>query len=331
MLVSRGAAGAMGRGQENFSKTFYRNALITRTAPLLLGIGMNKQATALFIALIFLCSESLPIVFSQTSSRALISAPAIALQKGYGHSGAYDDTNVESASNLIQTSDGGYIFMDLGWRYQGIFSPSIVYKVDSAGSSQWNKTIDSLVASTIIQTNDERYEIAGQWYSTTNEYTPTLIKMDSQGNIQWVANYSSVPDLGIASTRIQTSDGGFAYWTDGSITKTCSDNSTEWVKTFNYTGADGTAPLELSSVIETSDGALAALGVGYSLLDNPRTGKIYLIKTEAFLPLPSQTPLPTPVATPIPASAVEVTIAILVPIIVVAVVGLLFFLRKRKR
>jgi hypothetical protein len=82
-------------------------------------------------------------------------------------------------------------------------------------------------------------------------------------------------------------------------------------------------------VIETSDGALAALGVGYSLFDNPRTGRIYLIKTEAFLPLPSQTPLPTPIAIPSQAPTVEVIIVISV-IVVVVVAGLLLFLRKRK-
>jgi hypothetical protein len=241
---------------------------------------MNKQATVLLIVAILLCSEPLPIGLSQTSSSAPVSVPAIEWQKDYGHSGPYDNTNVESASNVIQTSDSGYLFMDLGWRYQGTFMPSTVYKVDSLGNLQWTKLVECLVASTIIQTNDEGYEIAGQWYSTTYEYTPTLIKMDSNGNIQWVANYSSVPDLGISSTRIQTSDGGFAYWTDGSITKTDSNNDTQWVKNLNYTGADGTAPLKLSSVIETSDGALAALGVGYSLFDNSRTGRSYLIKTE---------------------------------------------------
>jgi hypothetical protein len=219
--------------------------------------------------------------------------------------------------------------MDLGWRYQGTFMPSTVFKVDSSGDMQWNKTIDNLSASTIIQTNDEGYEIAGQWYSITHGYTPPLVKTDSNGNIQWVANYSSVPDLGVASTRIQTSDGGFAYWRDGSITKTDSNNDTQWVENLNYTGADGTASLKLSSVIETSDGALAALGVGYSLFDNPRTGRIYLIKTEAFLPLPSQTPLPTPIATPSQAPTVEVIIVISV-IVVVVVAGLLLFLRKRK-
>jgi hypothetical protein len=125
--------------------------------------------------------------------------------------------------------------------------------------------------------------------------------------VQWIANYSSVPDLGVASTRsIQTSDGGFAYWTDGSvysgdgnITKTDSNNSTQWVKTLYYKGVEGianqTAPLKLYSVIETSDGALAALGVGLFRLDNIRTGSIYLTKTEAFLPLPSQTQSPTPI------------------------------------
>ena len=284
----------------------------------------------MLIAAILLCSESLPIVFSQASSSAPVSAPFIASQKDYRHSSPYDDTNVESASNLIQTSDVGYIFMDLGWRYQGSFMPSTVYKIDSSGNMQWSKTIDFLLASTIIQTNDEGYEIAGQWYSITHNI-PTLIKMDSIGNIQWVANYSSVPDLGVASTEIQTSDGGFVYWIDGSITKTDSNNSTLWVKNLNYTGADGTAPLRLSSVIESSDGALSALGVGCSLFDNLRTGKIYLIKTEAFLPLPSQTPLPTPIATPIPTPEAEVTTGILVIIAVVALVSLLFFLRKRKR
>ena len=80
-------------------------------------------------------------------------------------------------------------------------------------------------------------------------------------------------------------------------------------------------------MIETSDGALAALGVGYSLFDNPRTGRIYLIKTEPFLPLPSQSPLPTP----FPAQTVEVTIVILVIIVVAVVVGvglLVYFKRK---
>ncbi len=297
---------------------------------------MNKKLLSIMLLII------LTGVSSQTSSNASISAPAIEWQQNYGHAGILEDTGIQSASNLIQTSDGGYIFMDRGWAYQFTFVPSTIYKVNSSGSIQWKKTIDFLTASTIIQTNDEGYEISGQWstYGTTYELTPTLVKTDSQGNIQWVANYSSVPDLGVASTSIQTSDGGFAYWTDGTITKTDSENDTQWIKNLTYPTIDAyptyTHPLALSSLIETSDGALAALGVGYNLLDNPRSGKIYLIKTEAFLPLPLQTPLPTPLPTP---SATPTSTPYQIPIIGAAFValafavgiGLLVYFKKRKR
>ena len=303
---------------------------------------MSKKVTLVLTASILLCVELLPIVFSQTSINAPVSAPSIEWQKEYAMKGYIGIA--QSASNLIQTSDGGYIFMDLGWTHSIGFHPSTVYKVGSSGNMQWNKTIDSgsqfggqvreyLLASTIIQTNDEGYEIAGRWtVGVTYQYTPTLIKMDSQGNIQWVANFSSVPDLGISSARIRTSDGGFVYWRGGDIYKTDSNNNTQWVKNLNYTGLDGTRSLGLYSVIETSDGALAALGVGHDYFDNPRTGKIYLIKTEAFLPLPSQAPLPTPIPTPTSLSASTIEAAVIVSLIIAVVVGagLLFYFKKRK-
>jgi hypothetical protein len=287
---------------------------------------VNKQAITLLIAAILLCSESLPIVLSQTMSDAFVSAPSIEWQKSYGG-------NSESVSNLIQTSDGGYVFMDLAWAYSMTFKPSTVYKVDSAGNMQWNKTINNLAASTIIQTNDGGYEIAGSWtIGVTYQYTPTLIKMDSQGNIQWVANYSSALNLGTTSTRIRTSDGGVAYRTDGSIIKTDSHNNTQWVETFNFTDSSRLNPLPLFSVIETSDGALAALGVGTYFSGNPRTGIIYLIKTEAFLPQPPQTPLPKPMPTEFPEPTVGSTVAVVIFMIVfmLTAIGLLVFLKKRK-
>jgi len=299
---------------------------------------MRKSMGVLFIlafavSLLF-STELVTNVSSQASGSESVSVPAIAWQKDYGYNGVDDEIGVESASNLIQTSDGGYVFMDLGWFHQTNFVPSTIYKVNSSGGIEWKKTIKFLNASTIIQTNDEGYEISGRWSTYGTTYTPTIIKTDSQGTIQWVANYSSVPDLGVSSTMIQTSDGGFAYWTDGSVTKTDSKNNTEWIKILTYPTLDAYPtyiyPLKLSSLIETSDGALAALGVGYRLLNNPLTGKIYLIKTESFLPLPSQAPLPTPLPTPSPTLTVEVKIAILVIVVAIVVACLLFFLRKRK-
>jgi hypothetical protein len=297
---------------------------------------------ALVLVVLFL----IPIVTLQQTtiaqpSNITISAPATEWQKDYGQADLNRGMGIESASNLIQTNDGGYAFLDLGWGYQTHFKPSTLYKVDSSGNVQWNKTIEVFSASTIIQTSDRGYEISGGWntYGTTYEFTPTLIKTDSQGNIQWVQNYTSVPDLGIASSRIQTSDGGFAYWKGGIITKTDSNNNKQWIKNVTYPIDEPilTYPLALSSLIETSDGALAGLGVGDYILSNSRTGKIYLVKTEAFLPLPSPTQLPTPILTPIPTPTPTIamqtnsnTIFIALVLIIAVIVGLLLYRRHRK-
>lgn len=283
----------------------------------------NKLCFILLIALFLM-----PLVtFQQTSVQAqpnnkVVSAPAISWQQEYGIN------SVESVSNLIQTSDGGYAFVDLGWSYQFTFRPSTVYKVDSLGNMQWKKTINFLEAAAIIQTSDKGYEISGRWstYGTTYQYTPTIVKTDSKGNIQWVENYSIIPNLGFISANIQTSDGGFAYEQSGSIIKTDSNNKTQWEKDLTFQGGGPPLPLILSSLIETSDGALAGLGVG-NMGSNQRSGTIYLIKTEAFLPLPSPTQLPIPIPTPItrvskPVSTPEIiaissTLAIAVVIIIV--------------
>ena len=305
---------------------------------------MSKKAflCALLIALMVL--GGLPL------ASAPVSAPAIEWQREYEEIG---NNGVESVCNLIQTSDGGYAFLSRAWGYQFTFKPSTFFKVDSSGDMQWNKTIRFLSALTLIQTKDEGYEIAGQWstYGTTYEHTPTLIKTDSQGNIQWVQNYSSVPDLGINATFIQTSDGGFAYlqfwdisipWAtgvpSGGIAKTDSNYNTQWVKNLTYTSYEGTFPLVLGSLIETSDGALAGVGVGRTTMDNVYSGHIYLIKTEPFLPLPQQTPLPTPVLTPItpptptltPSPNVEAIAITSLFIGMVAGAGLTLLLKRRK-
>ena len=312
-------------------------------------MGSKSRTLALLCAIVCLTSYlSYGSVEAQSASN---SAPAIAWQKNYFHEGYYDNTGIESASNIIQTNDGGYAFMDLGWSYQFSFVPSTVFKVDSLGTIEWKKTIGIFEGSAINQTNDNGYEISGRWdtYGSSYEYTPTLIKTDSQGNIQWVQNYTSEPNLGVNSSRIdssgagwgkqgstKTSDNGFVYWSTGITVKTDSSNNTQWIKNVTYPTLDAyptySHPLSLFSVIETSDGALAILGVGYNLLDNPRTGKIYLLKTEPFLPIPSPTQLPTPIPTPIMTVSKQIltSVIIIFAITIAIVVSFLFYGRHRK-
>ncbi len=185
-------------------------------------MGYLGKSFALLLVAVFMLSLIIlqsSLVSAQTSSSTL--PPATQWQKLYG------SKVTQGVSNLIQTSDGGYAFLDSGGSYQLSLLSATLYKVDSSGNEQWNKTINQFSGANLIQTNDGGYEISGHWstYGTTYQYTPTLIKTDSQGNIQWCENMSNalnsaqwfetagtVPILANTSVTIQTSDGGFAYF-----------------------------------------------------------------------------------------------------------------------
>jgi hypothetical protein len=224
---------------------------------------------------------------------------------------------------------------------------------------QWNKTINLFAAWSLIQTSDGGYEISGRWstYGTTYVYTPTVIKTDSNGNIQWYENTSTILSLAIASSTIQTSDGGFAYFVPANVTfypstasvptlvKTDSNNNTQWTENFPYSGpynySNGTIffPFKIFSLIETSDGALAGLGFADPALSPQGWGYIYLIKTAPFLPLPSQstlpTPLPSPTPTPTPTPTMitvneQILIIALIAVVVALSIVMLIYRRHRK-
>lgn len=312
------------------------------------------KSFASFLVVVFIMSFTVlqpPSVSAQTSSSA--SPPATQWQKVYGGINA----RVSKVSNLIQTSDGGYAFLDCGKTYQqNLLIPSTLYKLDSSGNMQWNNTIKFFTASTLIQTSDGGYEIAGYWntFGTTYQYTPTVIKLSSKGDMQWYENTSTVLNLAIASSNIQTSDGGYAYFEPAKATvfptfasvptlvKTDSNNNTQWIENLTYSGPlnyyNGTIPFpfKIFSIIETSDGALSTLGIADPALSPQGLwGYIYLIKTAPFLPLPSQSRLPTPLPSPTPAPTIitvneQILIIALVAIAVALSIVLLIYRRNRK-
>ena len=278
-------------------------------------MGTKSKSFALLIVILFLI---LLLNFQQTAiAQPSNQAPKIEFQKEYG------DNQSMGVSNIFQTIDGGYIFVDWGRSHYADVSSAICYKIDSSGNMQWNKTLPKFIASYIIQTSDEGYELSGEFPST-----PSIIKMDSQGNIQWIANYSSLQSFSIQGSStdgsIKTSDGGYAKWTLGRIIKTDSNNNNQWIENFtnpsdNY---NGISPLSLFSLIETSDGSIAALGVGYY---RAYKGPIFLIKTEPFLPAPSPSKLQTPLPAPY---SLEMTVLV-VSILIIIAISLLLFRRYR--
>ena len=180
----------------------------------------------------------------------------------------YGDRDIESVSNVVQTSDGGFAFLDLGWGH-GLnrLVPSTLYKVNASGDVQWKKTIEWFAAETLVQTNDSGYTLFGQWstYGTTYQHTPTVIKTDSEGNIRHIQNFSSYTGLGF----VPTSDGGFTTLdrrggnlqydpgtSSTSIIKTNSVGVMQWNKTFNGFGNFSF----VNSMIQTRNGGYALVG-----------------------------------------------------------------------
>ena len=312
-------------------------------------LGKNFASFLVVISIVSLIILQPTLVSAQTSSST--SPPATQWQKLYGSG------NTQLVSNLIQTSDGGYVFLDCAKSYQSFFTPAILYKLDSLGNMQWNKTINHFVGFSLIQTSDGGYEIAGQWstYGTTYVNTPAVIKTDSKGNTQWYENTSTVLNLAIGSSNIQTSDGGFVYFEAGNgvlnpanatvsptLVKTDSNNKTQWIGNLPYSGPsnyeNGTIwfPFQIFSIIETTDGGLASLGIADPYLQPQGLwGPIYLMKTAPFLPLPSQSPLPTPLPSPTPSPTMitvneQIIIIALIAVVVALSIVLLIYRRHRK-
>jgi hypothetical protein len=245
-------------------------------------MGTKSKSFALVLVALFLTSlVTLEPVTVKAQSTTMTSAPSIEWQKGYGN---YD---TEFVSNLIQTSDGGYAFLDLGWSHGFTLVPSTLYKTDSLGNIQLQKHFDYFTAINIIQTSDKGLEISGNWntYGTTYQTVPTLIKTDSAGNIQWTQNYTSDPtNLNTPFSEISTDDGGvISLQSSGSIIKINSNGTTQWRLNGTFTYDNFKTPIiQLSSLIETSDGSIAALGVGTPYSHTAYEGNLFLVRQNHF-------------------------------------------------
>ena len=124
--------------------------------------------------------------------------------------------------------------------------------------------------------------------------------------------------------------------------KTDSNNNTQWIENLPYSGPsnyeNGTIwfPFKIFSIIETSDGALASLGIADPYLQPQGLwGPIYLMKTAAFLPLPSKSPIPTPLPSPTPTPTMitvneQILIIALIAVVIALSIVLLIYRRHRK-
>ncbi|HLN88477.1 MAG TPA: hypothetical protein VK253_00260 [Candidatus Binatia bacterium] len=235
------------------------------------------QTIAAIAILVLLCSLSYEDISIQPA-KAAAAAPDTQWRQQLGN------RDTELISNIIQTSDGGYAFIDLGWSHGYTLTPSTIYKVNSSGNLTWQNTIKSFIASSFIQTNDEGFELWGKWdtYGTTYQNTPALIKIDSAGNIQWTQNITVVnPDSREIIHKLMLADGTsvLQYQTSGveqgqrinlvSLTKMNSSGKVDWNQTYTFNGNR----TYVHSLMQTSDGGYALLGATSfdGIKDTPNT------------------------------------------------------------
>lgn len=187
-------------------------------------------------------------VLPSTSTSTPSVPPAVEWQKTFPNAG-------DTANCIIQTGDDGYAVVGEGNSKSG--NPTgFLFKLDSSGNMQWNKSYATGNLLAVVQTRDGGYTLDG---------VSVLIKTDSKGNAQWNKTYS---DEYVASI-VQTSDGGYAlagyattaqvqngrYESDFWLAKVNSTGTQLWTKTFGRTG-----DTEAYSVIQTSDGGYALVG-----------------------------------------------------------------------
>jgi hypothetical protein len=212
--------------------------------------------------------------------------------------GETDYKSWESASAVVETSDGGYAIAGstgvlpddlraLGWK------DFWLVKTDAFGNMEWNRAYTyweygDEVARSLVATSDGGYAIAG--YQDTSWPNFLLIKTDEVGNMEWKQTYGG-GYIDMASAVVETSDGGYAlagttksfgagnadFW----LVKTDATGNMQWNQTYGGAGDDGA-----TSLVATSDGGYALAGLTYSFGDSNGYSDVWLVKTDEFGNIP---------------------------------------------
>jgi len=172
------------------------------------------------------------------------------------------------AFSVIPTSDGGYaVAGSTPNSVFGDFDP-IAIKFTSSWGLSWAEIFAGMrwdVASSIIQTSDGGYAVAGWTESFGAGSSDFLVlKLTSSGALSWAETFGGGTN-DEAYSIIQTSDGGYAVagWTgsfgsgfwDFLVLKLTSSGGLSWAETFGGPSWD-----EAYSIVQTSDGGYAVAG-----------------------------------------------------------------------
>ena len=178
---------------------------------------MKSISQSTFILHALICAGGILLVFASLCNAQ--QAPAIQWELSLG------GTDIDDATSIAITRDSGLIVSGFTQSDNGIFFSQnhgdddyYIVKLDKSGNVQWQRLYggsDEDIPSTIQQTRDGGYFIAGYSYSNDGDVTGNhggvdywVVKIDSSGNIQWEHCYGG-SDGDVANSAAQTKDGGY--------------------------------------------------------------------------------------------------------------------------
>ena len=175
-----------------------------------------------------------------------------------------------TATEVLQTIDGGYI--TIGWGHSDFTNGhqnSFLIKTNPQGDVLWTKSIslsDTIGTSVsfhggLTQANDGGYVISGKFSGVG-----FLMKLDDDGNQQWLQTYDEIVDM-----HLNASDGGYVILTSYGTMKTDSYGNKLWHNAFE------TPYFEKYAFAHTTDGGVVVVGRTSSWPALP-----ILIKTDVF-------------------------------------------------
>lgn len=213
------------------------------------------------------CASSTVLRINAASSATSV-PPVAEWEKFYGEG--------EGVFQVIQTSDDGFAFIGTG-------RPHMLFKVDSSGNMQWNKTINLFHPAGLVQTTDGEYAIAGVAGAGV-----ALIKTDCEGNLKWNQTYYTQSESNEVASMVKTNDGGFAIscntYTYGRVSvatliKTDTSGKLQWQKTYGEPGNINS----VDHVVQTSDGGYALAGsTSFNGKTNSPNLYFWLVKTDSY-------------------------------------------------
>jgi len=129
---------------------------------------------------------------------------------------AYGGTGYDEAFSVIQTNDGGFVFVGTISSFGAGGEDIYFVRTDTKGEVMWSRTYGGDVwdrASSVEQTSDGGYIIAGftESFAMMKHYAFQcyLLKLDSIGVPEWSKVFGKMNSENIAHDVIQAADGGY--------------------------------------------------------------------------------------------------------------------------